>query len=333
MELTAFIILFVLGILTILSENKDVLKFIYIPFLILFMIIVRLNAFVYNSFELDILTYAIEMKAGSLDIYYLREFVFWLGIRVIYFITNSDLVTFILLDIFWIHLLFKSSSIKDYEKLNNGLVIILATSFPFFFGYQNIYRQFYAIIILLLSYSFLEKRKSYSWILFIVSIFIHNLSLFVFPFFVAKGFTKFNNIDRLVLSSSISIIYIIMLPYLLSLKAFGSTGFDVSILYFILFFIGFLLFLLKFHKDVFLFLSNIPSIIPATIIITGIVYLQLEMISERVGMMFIPFLLYDLYRYSNKFNRYTYRMVFRLVLLLLFTLPVFLSSSSMIFLK
>lgn len=333
MELTGFIILSILGVLTILSENKDILKFIYIPFLIIFMIIVRLNAFVYNSFELDILTYAIEMQSGSLDIYYLREFVFWLGIRVIYFFTNSELVTFILLDILWIYLLFKSSSVKDYEKLNNGLIIILATSFPFFFGYQNIYRQFYATIILLFSYSYLEKNKSFSWLLFVASIFIHNLSLFVFPFFVAKGFTKFNNIDRLVLSCSISIIYIIMLPYLLSLKPFGSTGFDVSILYLILFFISCFLFLFKFNKDVFLFLNNIPSIIPATIIITGIVYLQLEMISERIGMLFIPFLLYDLYRYSTKFNRYTYRVAFRLMLLLLFTLPVFFSSSSMMFLK
>ena len=333
MELTAFVILFILGVLTIVFENKDVLRFIYIPFLILFMIIVRLNAFVYNSFELDILTYAIEMQTASLNIYYLREFIFWLGIRVIYFITHSELFSFILLDSFWIYLLVKTSSLKDYEKLNNGLIIILATSFPFFFGYQNIYRQFYATIVLLLSYSFLGKRNSYSWILFFISLFIHNLSLFAFPFFVAKGFTKFNNSDRLILSSCISLIYIIILPYLMSLKAFGRTGFDLSLLYFILFITGFIFFLLKFRKDIFLFLSKVPSVIPATIIITGLVYLQQEMITERVGMIFIPFLLYDMYRYSAKFNRFTYRVVFRLFLLLLFTLPVFFSESAMIFLK
>ena len=82
-----------------------------------------------------------------------------------------------------------------------------------------------------------------------------------------------------------------------------------------------------------LFTRNIPSIIPVTIITIGFLYLQQEIIAERVGMMFIPFLLYDMYRYSAKFNRFTYRVVFRLFLLLLFTLPVFFSESAMIFLK
>ena len=122
MELTAFIILFVLGILTLLSENKDILRFIYLPSLILFMIIVRLNDFFFHCYESDILTYALEMKGDSLDSYYIREFIFWIGMRVIYFITNSDFATFILLDIFWIYLLFKTSSLKKYEKLNNEVL-------------------------------------------------------------------------------------------------------------------------------------------------------------------------------------------------------------------
>ncbi|MDA0890650.1 MAG: hypothetical protein O3A52_05820, partial [Bacteroidetes bacterium] len=66
MELVAFIILFVLGIITVLMENRDMLRFIYLPSLVVFMIIVRLNAFVFNSFELDILAYAIEMQTVSL---------------------------------------------------------------------------------------------------------------------------------------------------------------------------------------------------------------------------------------------------------------------------
>jgi len=333
MELTAFVILFILGVLTIVFENKDVLSFIYIPFLIIFMIIVRLNAFVYNSFELDILTYAIEMHTVSLNIYYLREFIFWLGIRVIYFITNSELFTFILLDAFWIYLLVKTSSLKEYKNLNNGLIIILATSFPFLFGYENIYRQFYATVVLLFAYSRLEKRKSSSWALFFTAIFIHNLSVFILPLFIVKNFFKFNDLDRLAISIFLSILSIIMLPYFMSSKGIMHTGVDLSLLYFILFLITFIYFTFKFRRNIMLFTRNIPSIIPVTIITIGFLYLQQEIIAERVGMMFIPFLLYDMYRYSAKFNRFTYRVVFRLFLLLLFTLPVFFSESAMIFLK
>ena len=62
-ELIAFIGLFIIGILTLVLENRNILKFVYIPSLIIFMIIVRLNAFVFNGFEIDILTYALEMKS------------------------------------------------------------------------------------------------------------------------------------------------------------------------------------------------------------------------------------------------------------------------------
>ena len=102
-ELIAFIGLFIIGILTLVLENRNILKFVYIPSLIIFMIIVRLNAFVFNGFEIDILTYALEMKSTSYDIYYLREFIFWFGIRLVFFIVNSELLSFVLLDLLWLY--------------------------------------------------------------------------------------------------------------------------------------------------------------------------------------------------------------------------------------
>ena len=79
MELVAFILLFILGVITILMENRDIFRFVYLPSLVIFMIIVRLNAFVFNSFELDILTYAIEMKTTSFHVYYLRLTILFLS--------------------------------------------------------------------------------------------------------------------------------------------------------------------------------------------------------------------------------------------------------------
>lgn len=333
MELVSFIILFVLGIITICMQNRDMLRFVYLPSLVVFMIIVRLNAFVFNGFEIDILTYAIEMRTASLDIYYLREFIFWLGIRVIYFITNSDLISFILMDLFWIYLLYKTSLKEKYYKLNNGLLIVLATSFPFLFGYENIYRQFYATVVLLFAYSRLEKRELSAWALFFTAIFIHNLSVFMLPLFIVKRFFKFNDLDRLVISILLSLLSIIILPYFMSSKGIMHTGVDLSILYFILFLLTFIYSIFKFRRNVMMFAHYIPSIIPVIIITLGFLYLQQEMIAERVGMMFISFLLFDFYEFSNTFKNGSFRIGFRLVLLLAFTLPVFFSSSSMSFLK
>lgn len=333
MELVAFILLFILGVITILMENRDIFRFVYLPSVVIFMLIVRLNAFVFNSFELDILTYAIEMKTTSFHVYYLREFVFWLGIRLVYYVTHSDLGAFIIMDILWIYLLYKASLKEKYYKLNNGLLIILVTSFPFLFGYENIYRQFYATVILLLAYSRLERKNYFPWILILVSIFTHNLALFILPLFIAKRFFSFNDFDRLIISTSLSFLYVIGLPYFMGAKTISDTGgIDLSVLYIVLFLIVFCFFVFRFRKNVLLFTRLLPSIIPITLVTVGFIYLQQELITERVGMMFIAFLLFDLYNLSNQLQNYSYRAGLRLFLLLVFTLPVFLSSSSLKFL-
>ena len=53
MELIGFIVLLVLGIAAIIFDRIEILKYLYIPLLFSFMVIVRLNAFVFNAFEID----------------------------------------------------------------------------------------------------------------------------------------------------------------------------------------------------------------------------------------------------------------------------------------
>ena len=97
MELISFSILFFIGIITFFTESNSFLKYIYIPFLLLFMLIVRLQAFYFDGFEIDIMTYATEMQSSlKLEgVYYIREFVFWFGIRLMYAITNSPFFSFL----------------------------------------------------------------------------------------------------------------------------------------------------------------------------------------------------------------------------------------------
>ena len=90
MELNFFITLCVLGVITLLTENRSILRYLYIPVLLSFLVVVRLNAFVFNGFEIDILTYALEMQSTSFDLYYVREFIFWFGLRIIYYLTQSE---------------------------------------------------------------------------------------------------------------------------------------------------------------------------------------------------------------------------------------------------
>ena len=79
MELIIFIVLLVLGFVTLSLESRNLLKFLYVPCLLIFIIVVR-----FSGFDEDIITYAKEMHATSFHIYYLREFVFWFTLRFLY---------------------------------------------------------------------------------------------------------------------------------------------------------------------------------------------------------------------------------------------------------
>jgi hypothetical protein len=333
MELFLFIILCILGFFTIILEKRSIFKYLYIPFLLGFLVCVRLNAFAFKGFEIDILTYAIEMQATSFDFYYLREFIFWFALRFVYYITDSELLSFILLDFFWVYLLIKASANQESKGFRNGLVIILATSFPFFFGYENIYRQFYAMVVSLYAYSIIHYKPYKASLVFIITIFIHNLTLFLIPLFIIKKYYSFKIKDRVFLSSFIAISYITILPFIMSFKDADPTEIDLSFLYLFLFLSLFGIFLFKFKDNFFSFIRKVPSLFPIIILICGFVSHSQEMIAERLSMMFIAFLLYDLYGFSNTINNTLKRRVIRLILLLAFTVPIFLSSSAMLFLR
>ena len=331
-EILFFSLLLFLGIVTIVSENRDILRYIYIQFSILFILIMRLNGFEWGGYQKDMITYSIEMKSVSLGFYYLREFVFWFGLRFAYFITNSEMFSIILLDFVWIYYLLRTININEYNKLGRGLIVVLLTSFPFLFGYQNIYRQFYATIILLYSYSILDSRPVKSFWIFLISIFIHNLTVFMLPVFLIRRCYRFGVGDRLLISSFISFLFVVSLPLLLFLKSSAVTEFDFSLLYLLIFLMFFIYSLYRFRQNIYFLINNVPSLWPMLILMGGYIVFQQEMIAERLGMMFIIFLLYDLYSYSNTLKSRFSRLYLRLFILFLFTIPVFLFDSAMKFL-
>ena len=334
MEIVAFSILFFFGLITVFTESNSLLRWLYIPALFVFMIIVRLQAFFFGGFEIDIITYAGEMQGSLLlnNIYYLREFIFWFGIRLLYLITSSPFFTFIFLDFLWIYYLVKTTKFSSPYNLGRGLIIILATSFPFVFGYENIYRQFYATIILLYSYSMLDYNINRSYFLFFVSLFIHNLMIFALPLFLIRRCYKFKLSDRIIISLLISFIFIIILPFFLNLKGLDITKIDFSFLYFLLFLLLSLLYVYKFRDNIYSMVKYFPSLLPSLLLISGFMYIGEEMITERVSMILIIFFLYDIYYYSVSITNRTYRIIFRLGLLIIFTLPVYLFESSLKFL-
>ena len=328
MELIVFITLIFLGFFTLIVEGQNLLKWLYIPSAFIFMIIVR-----FSGFDADIITYAKEMHSVSYDIYYLREFIFWYSLRFLYFLFQNEIIVFIILDFIWIYTLIKiqKTMIIDGYRLEKGLIIVFFTCFPFMFGYENIYRQFFATIIVLYSYSLIESDYKKAIKLFILSFFIHNIIALIIPLFIIKKFFRFRLKDRITIAISLSVLFVLSLGFLALLKSSEPTRLDMSSFYLLLFSLFFVISLISFRENVYKFFKVVPSLLFSIILMIGLVNLDVDMIAERLGMMFIIFLLFDLYKYSNTLEGAN-RKLLRVSLLLGFSIPVFLFASSMKFL-
>ena len=330
MELTSYIILICLASFTILTESKTTYKWIFIPSVIIFLFIVR-----YQGFDSDIETYAREMYATSMDFYYLREFIFWMGSRFVYYIFQDEFLSFLLMDLIWIIAIIKTGnrmSSFNYNNLNNALLVVLITSFPFVFGYENIYRQFYATIFALFSYSLVDKRYYKSLLFFAIAFFMHNTVALLLPLFIVKKFYKFNFSSRIQISIIISCLIASSLGILESLKSVERTGVEMGIFYLIIFVILLVTGLLFFKKNIYILFDKVPSLFFIVIIMSGLIFLDADMIAERIGMMFISFVIYDLYKYTSEIEDRIIRSLVRISLMLLFSLPTLFFESSIKFL-
>ena len=316
---------------TIIVESGRVFNWIFIPSVMLFMLIVRTV-----GFDTDIVTYATQMRhASGLDFYYLKEFIFWLGSRMIYSVFQDETISFLFMDLVWIITIIKvgnQMSLFNKENLNNALLLVLMTSFPFVFGYENIYRQFYATVFALLSYSLIENKYYKSFFFFLIAFFMHNIVALLIPLFLVKKFYNFKLPDRIQISLIITLIFVACLSLLSKLKSSEQTGIDLGIYYLLIFIILLVIGMLVFKNNIYILFLKVPSLFFIVILMIGIVFLNIDMVSERLGMLFVCFVTYDLYKYTSEIKERGIRSLVRLSLLLLFSLPTLLFESSKQFL-
>ena len=331
MEFFSYIILLLLAVFSILFESKRFYNLVFIPFVFIFLFIVR-----NEGFDSDIITYAGQFSSTGLDFYYMREFVFWLGSRLIYFICFQDeLLSFIFMDFLWITVMIGvGNRMLNYNKqnLNNALLVVLVTSFPFFLGYENIYRQLFATVFSLFAYSLIERKHYMSVFLFIVAFFMHNIVVLLLPLFILKKCFKFDFPSRILLSLICTLIFISTLTVLATLKSSEQTGIDLGVFYMLIFVCCLVLALVYFKKNIYILFDKIPSLFFVSLIMIGLFFLNIDMVSERLGMMFICFFIYDLFKYSSEFESRIFRSLFRLGILLIFSLPTLFFENSMQFL-
>lgn len=161
------------------SVDKNFLL-LYLLFILLYFAVVRTE-----GYDLDINVYSRLMQSELVDFAFIREPVIWHGQRLLYSILKDSTIVFIAFDVvlfICLGLAFRHFGLPAYSFF--AALIYL----PFFIGYQNIYRQFTATILMISAFS----TNGYPRIIFFLfAVLSHNIALVFLPLvFAVKYFRK-----------------------------------------------------------------------------------------------------------------------------------------------
>lgn len=280
--------------------------------------------------QADMITYLQEMKTPIdqmiTEIFFLREGVFWLLSSYISNLFGEVNAAFLFWDL--IALLCVFSSLRIYH-LPYWYSLVFFLSFPFLFGLENIYRQFLATCVLMLSISYVSIGKKWIGIvLTISSLGIHNSLALFLPIFILL-FIKKEKVKRVFLFACI-IMEFLVFPMIVSLKSSAETGANLSIAYlFMLLALGLPLEVFsltvkenRYRVSFFLFLS---IYVIAMLFLGGIV--------ERIAHSTIILLLPSVFSRLESSKTTSTTLGYRMYTLFLCIAPSFLFSASLYFLE
>jgi hypothetical protein len=312
-----------IGFIYILSEYRGMF-YIYVGLLIAFVIVMRMD-----PKGVDFVEYYRYLKVVEGEGRYIKEFIYFSIGLSLYWLVNSEILTFILMDCIWLYILYQIQKEINLKSNTTGsfFIVILFTSFPLFFGYENIYRQLFAEIFSLYAFVIRDRRERRSNILFFVSVFMHNTALVMLPFLIIKRCFKLGLKLRLLLSTIVSMAFVAIFSYASQFKTAHDTGASMELYYLLIFILLATFFIVKTDFVLSVFVRKFPSIYLGLILMCGLIVLPIGMIAERMGMFFLVFVIADLYVYTCSMMVHKQKLA-RAGLLLTFSLPVLLFNSS-----
>jgi hypothetical protein len=191
-------------------------------------------------------------------------------------------------------------------------------------GFQNVYRQFVATVIVLYSVSLAYQNKKSKYFIFIIALLTHNVTIFILPILFVFGKSKKSK--YLFLFSFL--IVLITLFFESGTKSYSSHGLSLGFIYII---VVYLLSYFIFSKNKYSKIQeNINFSIYATyffVLILILYFILGESQLERTGMMAIQLLLPIVCLYIDKF--YREKILARFLLVLILICPVFIFENAL----
>ena len=180
----------------------------------------------------DISDYAMIMKLGferMISFIYLREPIVWFSLSGIYALTESELMSFFVLDMISIYFLYRG--ITMYKKFLDPvrrpndeasldiryIYFALFLFFPFALGMHSIYRQGIATIFSICSIGFaLENKSLKSFLSFLIAFLSHNVALLCLPliFYFTYSHEEVSGKKKKILASIALVLTLILLSLL-----------------------------------------------------------------------------------------------------------------------
>ena len=173
-----------------------------------------------SKFDVDMVVYAQSLNYSNYSTYIVREPIVWLGTRLLFYLTQSSIITFLIFDLLSFIAIFLGLRALKVPRYYYFLIYIM----PFvFFGMQNIYRQYLAMSFLFACYA-LCSRIIPKLFFSASAIFSHNSAILFVPLLSKKRQ---------------SIFYIFLTVFLLNVllvnidvqKSGRTIGYDLSLVF------------------------------------------------------------------------------------------------------
>lgn len=153
-------------------------------------IIIRSSIGVVDSADID--GYMISMQGEDIIPYFLREPIFWFGIRFLYGIMGNGIYVFIFLDALLFLIIFYGFDLcrrafYPYLKASklHYLYFAVFLFFPYVMGMHNIYRQIFATAVFILAIGLIGNHKAIrGYITSLLAVLIHNPAAFFLPLLI-----------------------------------------------------------------------------------------------------------------------------------------------------
>lgn len=315
-ELYIYITLIFMSILLALKNFKSSSTYIFLM-LVLYSIVVR-----FTGYDDDIVNYASTLDSPLLlffaNIYYLKEWFYWIGSKLIYTVLPIKQLVFIIYDLLVFFFVFKGTKNMNLPKY---FILLYFLFFPSLLGMQNVFRQFIAGSILFYSISLaysnpLSNKKYYLWLLACCT---HNLSFLFLPVIFSFSDKKRDLLFMICCALGV----IVLLPVAAGSKSSSSTGMNLTSLYLIVVVVVFLFYLLSLKLKI---RKNMFPIIRMSIyfvFLEGAAWKFLGSAqAERIGMMMFQMSLPFIVMFIDKY--YKDKNFLRIALIIILILPTFL---------